>query len=61
VGAINYFGGVNMEPDKYTKLEFKYFRKAAIAHQNNQKIRYIIYSFLSKHYEKKHLKKFLSS
>ena len=46
-----------MEPDKYTKLEFKYFRKAAIAHQNNQKIRFKIYSFLSKYYEKKHLKK----
>ena len=48
-----------MMPSKYTKLEFRYYRKAALAHYNKQYIRYFIYSMLSKYYSKKHLKKFL--
>lgn len=48
-----------MMPTKYTQLEFKYYRKAAIAHYNKQYIRYFIYTQLSKHYSRKHMKKFL--
>lgn len=49
------------EPHPFVKKEFEYMRKACFAHYNNKKIRYWIYSKLAKHYEKKHMKLFLSS
>ena len=53
------YTGVHGEPDKYTILEFRYWRKAAIAMDNGHKIRHFIYRKLAKYYENKHLQKFL--
>ena len=49
-----------MEPSYELKQEFKYMRKAAIAWDNNHRIRYFIYSKLMNYYAKKHEKKFMS-
>ena len=50
-----------MEPSYELKQEFKYMRKAAIAWDNNHRIRYFIYSKLMNYYAKKHEKKIMSS
>ena len=49
-----------MEPSYELKQEFKYMRKAAIAWDNNHRIRYFIYSKLMSYYAKKYEKKFMS-
>jgi len=41
-------------------LEYKYRVKAALAFGNKQPIRRFIYTQIAKHYERKHMKEFMS-
>lgn len=48
-------------PSKNLVKEIRYSRKAAVAFVNNHRIRYFIYTKLSKYYEHKHYKEIMSS
>lgn len=48
-------------PSKNLVKEIEYSRKAVVAFVNNHRIRYFIYTRLSKYYEHKHYKEIMSS
>lgn len=45
---------------KNVMLEYRYRVKAALAFGNKQPIRQFIYTQIAKHYERKHMKEFMS-
>ena len=48
-------------PSKNLVKEIKYTRKASIAYIDKHRVKYFIYSLLSKYYGKKHYREIMSS